>query len=63
MSVINTRYQYLRDFDCAMQLLDEKYNFMIQGPAYVSRKHDGDKLIVFERGHLLWIFNFHPTKV
>ena len=57
------RYQYLRDFDRAMMQLDEKYNFMTQGPGYVSRKHDGDKLIVFERGGLLWIFNFHPTQV
>ena len=46
-----------------MMQLDEKYNVMIQGPGYVSRKHDGDKLIVFERGGLLWIFNFHPTQV
>ena len=45
--------------------LDEKYNFMTQGPGYVSRKHDGDKLLVFERasGGLLWIFNFHPSQV
>ena len=43
-----------------MMQLDEKYNFMTQGPGYVSRKHDGDKLLVFERGGLLWIFNFHP---
>ena len=46
-----------------MQLLDEKFKFMIQGPGYVSRKHDGDKLIAFERGGLLFIFNFHPSKV
>lgn len=25
-------------------------------------KHQDDKVIVFERGNLLWIFNFHPTK-
>ncbi|KAL2913315.1 alpha-1,4-glucan branching enzyme [Polyrhizophydium stewartii] len=29
---------------------------------YVSLKHEGDKIIVFERGDLLWIFNFHPTQ-
>lgn len=53
----------MRDFDGAMQSLDEKFNFMIQGPGYVSRKNEGDKLIAFERGGLLWVFNFHPTKV
>ena len=58
-----SRYQYLCDFDRAMMQLDEKYNFMTQGPGYVSRKHDEDKLLVFERGGLLWIFNFHPSQV
>lgn len=57
------RYRYLQDFDRGMQLMDEKFNFMTQGPGYVSRKNEGDKLIVFDRGGLLWIFNFHPTKV
>ena len=46
-----------------MQLLDEKFNFMTKGPGYVSRKNEGDKLMAFERGGLLWIFNFHPDKV
>ena len=46
-----------------MQQLEEQYSFLTSGRGYVSRKHDGDKLFVFERGGLLWIFNFHPTKV
>jgi hypothetical protein len=29
--------------------------------AYVSLKHEGDKVIVYERSGLLFIFNFHPT--
>ena len=57
------RYQYMRDFDRAMHQLDDQFAFMIQGPGLVSRKHDNDKVIVFERGGLLWIFNFHPNKV
>ena len=32
----------------------------VQG--YVSRKHDGDKVAVFERGGLLFLFNFHPQQ-
>jgi len=29
---------------------------------YVSRKHQGDKVIVFERAaKLLFVFNFHPN--
>lgn len=29
--------------------------------AYVSLKHEGDKVLVYERAGLLFIFNFHPT--
>ncbi len=28
---------------------------------WVSRKSEGDKLIAFERGDLVFVFNFHPT--
>ena len=28
----------------------------------MSRKDEGDKVIVFERAGLLFIFNFHPTR-
>lgn len=30
--------------------------------SFVSRKHEGDKVIVFTKAGLLWVFNFHPTK-
>ena len=30
--------------------------------AFVSAQHEGDKVIVFERANVLFIFNFHPTK-
>lgn len=28
----------------------------------MSLKHEDDKIIAFERGGLLFVFNFHPTK-
>lgn len=28
----------------------------------MSCKHDGDKVIAFERAGLLFVFNFHPTQ-
>ncbi len=28
---------------------------------YVSRKDEGDKMIVTERGDLVMVFNFHPS--
>ena len=30
--------------------------------AYLSRKHEDDKVIVFERAGLLFVFNFNPSK-
>ncbi|KAI0700723.1 glycoside hydrolase superfamily [Cytidiella melzeri] len=55
------RYKYLNDFDREMNLLEEKYGWLAAPQAYVSLKHEVDKMIVFERAGLLFIFNFHPT--
>jgi len=55
------RYKFLRNFDVAMNHLEDVYKWLVS-PQYVQLKHEGDKLIVFERGGLLWIFNFHPTQ-
>lgn len=55
------RYQYLNDFDRAMQLTEEKYGWLHTPQAYISLKNETDKVLVFERAGLLWIFNFHPT--
>lgn len=30
--------------------------------AFVSSKHEEDKVIVFDRANVLFIFNFHPSK-
>ncbi|KAG7257697.1 hypothetical protein CRUP_019192 [Coryphaenoides rupestris] len=30
--------------------------------AFVSTKHEGDKVIAFERANVVFIFNFHPTR-
>ncbi|KAF1997223.1 glycoside hydrolase family 13 protein [Amniculicola lignicola CBS 123094] len=54
------RYSMLNDFDSKMQWMEEKYGWLHSPQAYVSLKHEGDKVIVFERAGLLWIFNFHP---
>lgn len=55
------RYKYLHEFDRAMNHLEIKYEFLNKG-SYVSLKHEGDKVIAFERGELLFVFNFHPTQ-
>lgn len=56
------RYGFLNEFDSKMQLTEEKYGWLHSEQAYISLKHEVDKVIVFERAGLLWIFNFHPEK-
>ncbi|KAG6514530.1 1,4-alpha-glucan-branching enzyme 1, chloroplastic/amyloplastic-like [Zingiber officinale] len=55
------RYRGMQEFDQAMQHLEEKYEFMTSEHQYISRKDEGDKMIVFERGDLVFVFNFHWT--
>ncbi|KAL3488875.1 1,4-alpha-glucan-branching enzyme [Aspergillus germanicus] len=55
------RYKFLNEFDRAMQTTEGKYGWLHASQAYISLKHEGDKVLVFERAGLLWIFNFHPT--
>lgn len=54
-------YQNLNEFDRSMQLCEKRHKWLNTKQAYVSLKHEGDKMIVFERNNLLFIFNFHPT--
>jgi 1,4-alpha-glucan branching enzyme len=44
-----------------MNHLEMEYNWLDSPQAWVSLKHEGDKVIVFERAGLLFVFNFHPT--
>ncbi|CAM0945712.1 unnamed protein product [Alopecurus aequalis] len=53
------RYHGMQQFDQAMQHLEEKYGFMTSDHQYVSRKHEEDKVIVFEKGDLVFVLNFH----
>uniref|UniRef100_A0A803MQJ5 1,4-alpha-glucan branching enzyme n=1 Tax=Chenopodium quinoa TaxID=63459 RepID=A0A803MQJ5_CHEQI len=53
------RYRGLQEFDQAMQHLEEKYGFMTSEHQYISRKAEDDRIIVFERGNLVFVFNFH----
>ncbi|XP_024527573.1 1,4-alpha-glucan-branching enzyme 2-2, chloroplastic/amyloplastic [Selaginella moellendorffii] len=56
------RYRGLQEFDRAMQQLEAKYEFMVAPHEYVSRQNEGDKIIVFEKGDLVFVFNFHWQK-
>ncbi|XP_021900771.1 1,4-alpha-glucan-branching enzyme 1, chloroplastic/amyloplastic-like [Carica papaya] len=54
------RYKFLNAFDRAMNLLDDKYPFLSSTKQIVSSTNEEDKVIVFERGDLVFVFNFHP---
>lgn len=55
------KYKFLNEFDVAMEHLEDKYKWLSAPPAYVSLKHEVDKVIAFERAGVLFVFNFHPT--
>uniref|UniRef100_A0A672SXS7 1,4-alpha-glucan branching enzyme n=1 Tax=Sinocyclocheilus grahami TaxID=75366 RepID=A0A672SXS7_SINGR len=55
------RYWQLYAFDRDMNRTEDKYGWLAASPAYISVKHEGDKVIVFERANVIFIFNFHPT--
>ncbi|KAL8172169.1 hypothetical protein V2J09_023973 [Rumex salicifolius] len=54
------RYKFMNAFDRAMNLLDEKFPFLSSTKQIVSSTNDEDKVLVFERGDLVFVFNFHP---
>ncbi|XP_065653925.1 1,4-alpha-glucan-branching enzyme-like [Hydra vulgaris] len=56
------RFNHLNEFDKAMMHLEEKYGWLHAEPGYVACKHNGDKVITFERGGLVFVFNFNIHK-
>mmetsp|Transcript_22388 Transcript_22388/g.26980 ORF Transcript_22388/g.26980 Transcript_22388/m.26980 type:complete len:828 (-) Transcript_22388:660-3143(-) len=55
------RYKYLDQFEKAMNLMEAEYETVASGWQYVSRKDNGDNIIVYEKGDCVFVFNFHPT--
>lgn len=39
--------------------LDNKYNVLEPSYQYIRTKHNSDKILIFEKGNLLFVFNFH----
>ncbi|KAF4918172.1 1,4-alpha-glucan-branching enzyme [Colletotrichum viniferum] len=56
------RYKFLDHFDRLMNTTEQNYGWLAAPQAYISLKHEGDKVIVFERAGVVFIFNFHPTE-
>jgi 1,4-alpha-glucan branching enzyme len=56
------RYKFMYRFDAALNAAEGALGFLASNHQYVSKKDNGDKVIVFERGDALFVFNWHPTK-
>lgn len=55
------RYHQLAQFDAEINHLDSVYEFTCASQQVVSEANEEKKLLVCERGALLFIFNFHPA--
>jgi 1,4-alpha-glucan branching enzyme len=56
------RYKFINLFDGDMQHLEAKYGWLHSDQAYISLKNEIDKMVVYERAGLLFVFNFHTHK-
>ncbi|MCX6256828.1 MAG: alpha amylase C-terminal domain-containing protein [Bacteroidia bacterium] len=58
---IKLKYHYLAAFDHEMLLIAGKYKIMNAGFPRQLNMDEVNKTIVFERGGLIFLFNFHPN--
>jgi 1,4-alpha-glucan branching enzyme len=56
------RYGALNNFDRAMQMVDEQFNILEDPFIEQLACHEDTKQLVFRRGPLVFVFNFHPTE-
>jgi 1,4-alpha-glucan branching enzyme len=56
------RYKGLKEFDRAMMKLDEQYHILEDRLVEQLLLHDGDKVLAYRRGPLVFVFNFHPSQ-
>ena len=56
------KYHFLLEFDKLMIHLDTKYSILGDSFQYVRTTHEADQILIYQRGGLLFVFNFNPTK-
>ena len=56
------RYQHLLAFEKAMLECEEKYQWLDQPNAYISKHNEQDYVLAFQRGKVIAVFNFHYNK-
>ena len=55
-------YHYLNDFDMAMLKIIKKQKHFEKQPVQEIWHNDGDQVLAYQRGDLLFFFNFSPTR-
>lgn len=58
----NLKYHFLADFDRCIVTMARERNLLRCGLPRLLLAHNDDKVLAFERGPLLFLFNFHPTR-
>ena len=56
------RYEQLRQFDIVMNQTENIFKSMISKHQFVSLAHEQDKVIVYEKGDLLFVFNWNGNR-
>jgi 1,4-alpha-glucan branching enzyme len=59
---INLKYQHLANFDRQMITLAKKKKWLASPDIQMRCLHEQDKVIIFQRASLWFVFNFHPTQ-
>jgi len=57
----NLKYKYLNDFDREMIKLTKKYSLLETEELQQLNMDDLNKTIIFKKGKLVFVFNFHPN--
>jgi len=55
------KYHYLNDFEEAMLEVLKSENVLQSTPANLLNIDETNKVLIFERANLIFVFNFHPT--
>ena len=55
------KYRFLANFDRDMILLAKRFKLLESSGPHLLYEHSDDKVIVFRRAELVFVFNFHPA--
>jgi 1,4-alpha-glucan branching enzyme len=55
------KYRFLANFDRDMILLARRFKLLESSGPHLLFEHSDDKVIIFERAGLVFVFNFHPA--